>query len=68
MGERSGLQTRTAMTESVSLCTRMKVDGVYGAGSGDSSRQSVKSNRLIASALITESVSFIDLLEGIAAS
>jgi len=29
-GEQSGLLTRIAMTESVSLCTQMKVDGVCG--------------------------------------
>jgi len=32
-GERSGLQTRIAMTESVSLCVRMKVTAFLGLDS-----------------------------------
>jgi len=35
-GEQSGLLTHIAATESVSLCARMKADGVSGTGIGDS--------------------------------
>jgi hypothetical protein len=35
-GERSGLQTHIATTESVSLCGQMKADRVSGARIGDS--------------------------------
>jgi len=35
-GERSGLLTHIAVTESVSLCVRMKTDGIRGTRLGDS--------------------------------
>jgi hypothetical protein len=41
MGEQSSLLMRIAMTESVSLCTRMKSWPLCGTGIGDSRRQSI---------------------------